>query len=62
MSGWGRTLDAMVEYTIHPLTQVVLTSCSQALDKTHRLKAVPLSTVERRDREGGAKPPLPAQL
>jgi hypothetical protein len=25
-------------------------------------KSVPLSTVERRDREGGVKPPLPAQL
>jgi hypothetical protein len=26
VSGWTKTLDAMVEYSIHPLTQVVLTS------------------------------------
>jgi len=38
VSRWVKTLDAMVEHSIHPLTQVVLPSCSQALDKTHRLQ------------------------
>ena len=29
MSGWVKTLDAMVEYSIHPRTQVVLSLCSE---------------------------------
>ena len=59
MSRWVKTLDAMVEHSIHPLTRVVLTSHSQ---KRTDPKVRANINVERRDREGGAKPPLPAQL
>ena len=39
----------------HPLTQVVLTHVHRNETNAQTLKSAPTSTVERRDREGGAK-------